>query len=149
MSMADRIAVFNEGRVQQIAAPVDLYTRPANAFVAGFIGASTIIPGTMGPDGLRLADGALLPAANPLGRTGPGLLMLRPEDIEPCAVDTGSVNGTVIETHFYGGSSMTSLRIPGFDGVVSLAQAGSPRFALGDRTGLRWAADRAVLLTES
>ena len=149
MSMADRIAVLHEGRVQQIAAPVELYTRPANSFVAGFIGASTMIPGAIVAEGLRLPDGTVLPAANPLGLTGAGLLMLRPEDIEPCAVDTGSVNGTVIETHFYGGSSMTSLRVAGFDGVVSLTQAGSPRFGLDDRTGLRWDADRAVLLQGS
>ena len=149
MSMADRIAVLHEGRVQQIAAPVELYTRPANSFVAGFIGASTMIPGAIVAEGLRLSDGTVLPAANPLGLTGAGLLMLRPEDIEPCAVDTGSVNGTVIETHFYGGSSMTSLRVAGFDGVVSLTQAGSPRFGLDDRTGLRWDADRAVLLQGS
>ncbi len=148
MSMADRIAVMHEGKVQQIAPPVDLYARPANAFVAAFIGASTLIPGTITNDGLALNDGTVLPAHNPQHLSGAGLVMLRPEDIEPVSPAEGIVIGEVIETHFYGGSSMASLRIPGFDGVVTLAQQGAPRFTLGERTGLRWSPERAVLLQE-
>ena len=149
MSMADRIAVMHEGRVQQIDAPIDLYARPANAFVAGFIGTSTMLPGTIEADGLRLGDGTLLSADNPRGLTGRGLLMIRPEHFEPVSAEAGLLRGTVIETHFYGGSSMTSMRVGGYDGVVTLAQQGASRFRVGEAIGLRWEPSQAVLLPES
>ena len=146
MSMADRIAVMHDGRVQQVDTPIDLYARPANAFVAGFIGTSTMLPGTITADGLTLADGTRLPALNPAGLSGRGLLMLRPEDIRPVPAAEGIVRGTVIEAHFYGGSSLTSVRIPGFDGIVTIAQQGASDFRVGQETGLTWDPQRAVLL---
>ncbi|WP_421951996.1 ABC transporter ATP-binding protein [Pelagibacterium sp.] len=62
MTMADKIVVLNGGNVEQIGAPLELYDRPANQFVAGFIGspAMNFIPGTIGPDGFS-ADGVALP----------------------------------------------------------------------------------------
>ncbi|GMB79408.1 hypothetical protein NN6n1_01900 [Shinella zoogloeoides] len=42
MTLADRIVVFNKGRIEQVGAPMELYERPANTFVAGFIGASAM-----------------------------------------------------------------------------------------------------------
>jgi len=47
LTMSDRIAVFNEGRIQQLATPVELYERPASAFVAGFVGTSNLIEGAV------------------------------------------------------------------------------------------------------
>src|SRR5690606_11659931 len=47
LTMSDRIAVFNQGVVQQFAAPSALYEQPANAFVAGFIGENNLIPATV------------------------------------------------------------------------------------------------------
>jgi putative spermidine/putrescine transport system ATP-binding protein len=47
LTMSDRIAVFNDGRIQQLATPVELYERPANAFVAGFIGENNRLSGTV------------------------------------------------------------------------------------------------------
>jgi putative spermidine/putrescine transport system ATP-binding protein len=45
--MSDRIAVFNEGRIQQLATPVELYEKPASAFVAGFVGTSNLFEGAV------------------------------------------------------------------------------------------------------
>lgn len=146
MSMADRIAVLHEGRVQQVAAPVELYASPVNAFVAGFIGTSTMLAGMPADGGVRMADGTVLPATGGTAQSGPCLVMLRPEDIEACAPGTGILDGTVVESHFYGGSSTTNLRIPGHDGVVTLSRPGAPQFAPGDAVGLRWDAGRAVRL---
>ena len=47
LTMSDRIAVFNDGRVEQVASPVDLYERPASRFVAGFVGTSNLITGDL------------------------------------------------------------------------------------------------------
>ena len=63
MTMADQIVVMNQGKVEQIGAPLELYDRPANLFVAGFIGspAMNFIAGTVRKDGFLTADGLLLP----------------------------------------------------------------------------------------
>ena len=50
LTMSDRLAVFNHGRIEQIGAPVEVYERPANAFVAGFVGVSNVVE----RDGRRL-----------------------------------------------------------------------------------------------
>ncbi len=74
--MADRIAVLDHGQLVQEGPPQALYDRPANAFVAGFLGETNFLPGVVGgtePDGrLRLANGALM-----AGRSTPGLAGLR------------------------------------------------------------------------
>ena len=63
MTMADTIAVMNGGRIEQLGPPAELYERPATAFVAGFLGASNLLPGTVeGPDAIRLDDGTLVRA---------------------------------------------------------------------------------------
>ena len=63
MTMADTIAVMNGGRIEQLGAPAELYERPATAFVAGFLGASNLLPGTVeGADAIRLDDGTVVRA---------------------------------------------------------------------------------------
>src|SRR5690606_39619121 len=95
MTLGDRIAVMNEGRLQQVASPPDVYRRPANVFVAGFVGAPamnffrcTLESGDGGAprlacDGFALAvDGVALerePARREL------LLGIRPQDLEVAA----------------------------------------------------------------
>jgi len=63
MTMADKIVVMHAGRVEQAGAPLDLYDRPANQFVAGFIGspAMNFLPGTIEADGFRAEGGTLWP----------------------------------------------------------------------------------------
>jgi multiple sugar transport system ATP-binding protein len=63
MTMADQIVVMNGGRIEQAGAPLALYDRPANLFVAGFIGspAMNLIPGSVGEGGFRTEGGAVLP----------------------------------------------------------------------------------------
>ena len=71
MTMADAIAVMNGGRIEQLGPPTELYERPATAFVAGFLGASNLLPGVVeGPDAVRLESGALV-RAHVDGRSGP------------------------------------------------------------------------------
>ena len=84
LTMSDRIAVFNRGKIQQCASPREVYDRPANRFVAEFIGETNLLPGRVeaGP-ALRLAGGALLKGSAAEG-FAPGqeaLLSLRPERI--------------------------------------------------------------------
>jgi multiple sugar transport system ATP-binding protein len=83
MTMADKIVVMHDGIVEQIGAPLDLYDRPDNLFVAGFIGspAMNFIHGRVEGTGFRSTSGALLPlAAAPAGSAGrPAIYGVRPE----------------------------------------------------------------------
>jgi multiple sugar transport system ATP-binding protein len=83
MTMADKIVVMHDGVVEQVGAPLDLYDRPTNLFVAGFIGspAMNFLKGAIGPDSFRTADGILLPlqSAPPAAVGRPAVYGVRPE----------------------------------------------------------------------
>ena len=85
MTLADRIVVLREGRIEQVGSPRTLYDRPANLFVAGFIGSPpmNLLPVTFEPALARLADASALPV--PAGLAGPGHLGVRPEQLRPQA----------------------------------------------------------------
>lgn len=89
MSLADRIAVLNGGRVEQVDAPVDLYERPRTPFVAGFIGASNLFTGRVTGKGLDVDGLGVLPApAGPM-EGGTAMLAVRPELIRLGPVTAG------------------------------------------------------------
>lgn len=153
MSMADRIAVMHNGQVQQIADPVTLYSQPANVFVADFIGTGSLIPGNTAtgataatPTASITALGTTLPALNPHGITGDAVLMLRPEGVHLTTDANALLTGTVIETHFYGGTSTTTVAVPGLESNIIASHPGSPKHATGATVGLNWSADAAILL---
>lgn len=152
MSMADRIAVMHDGQVQQIADPVTLYSQPANVFVADFIGTGSLIPGIATENNATQTTAALtalgttLPALNPHGITGDAVLMLRPEGVHLTTDSAALLTGTVIETHFYGGTSTTTVAVPGLDANIIASHPGSPQHHTGASIGLNWNADAAILL---
>jgi spermidine/putrescine transport system ATP-binding protein len=111
MTMADTIAVMNSGKIEQLGPPAELYERPATAFVAGFLGASNLLPGTVdGPGAIRLDDGTVV-RANVNGRTGEVAAGVRPEKITIGA--GGGANelaGTVAETAYIGVATQLVVR---------------------------------------
>ena len=111
MTMADKIAVMNHGRIEQLGPPQELYERPATAFVAGFLGVSNLLPGTIeGGDGIRLEDGTLV-RARVNGRSGRVAAGVRPEKI---TIGSGgganSLAGTVSETAYIGVATQVVVR---------------------------------------
>ena len=99
LSMSDRIGIFNKGRLEQIAAPDDLYNRPATRFVADFVGTANILPPH---DQLNLNNGAAV--------------MIRPEKItlqtglSDQSNTTAGVMGTIQEVQFFGSFWRVSVR---------------------------------------
>ncbi len=94
MTMADKIVVMNTGRVEQIGAPLELYDRPANQFVAGFIGSPSMnfIEGTITAEGFATA-GTILPLPAGTGNVGAAAIYgIRPEHL---ALDLAGLAATV------------------------------------------------------
>ncbi len=91
LTMSDRIAVMNRGRVEQIGVPEDVYERPATTFVAGFIGVSNLMPAVVsGPGHVRLESGAEVPASTAGLGSGEGCFaVVRPEKLRVEAVGSG------------------------------------------------------------
>ncbi len=117
MTMADRVVVLRQGRIEQEGPPLDLYDRPVNAFVAGFIGspAMTMLPARTEGGRLRLADGSDV-AAVPEGLPDPVTLGIRPEAFRPdpagpLRLHVDVVEATGSETHLVGRIATAPARV--------------------------------------
>jgi putative spermidine/putrescine transport system ATP-binding protein len=113
LSMADRVGVMRDGRLEQVAVPSQLYAEPATAFVAEFVGTMNRVPGQLeGGIEVRVL-GAVVPVH---GGTGAGLsgdvdVLVRPEDLH-IAVQPGG-NGIVTDRTFLGSVTRVSVRLSG------------------------------------
>ncbi len=108
LTMSDRIAVIDQGRIMQLAAPRELYERPANRFVAEFIGESTFVPVELSGGECRLG-GTKLRLGAPEAGSGRRLLMIRPERLTILGDGpTGDMNvlPATVETVIYQGDSI-------------------------------------------
>jgi spermidine/putrescine transport system ATP-binding protein len=105
MTMADRIAIMNAGRIEQLGTPTDLYERPQTAFVASFLGISNLLPGTvLGPGRVRLDDGTevRVPEGILNGRNGKVAVGVRPEKIRLGHGEENRLTGRLLETAYVG-----------------------------------------------
>jgi ABC-type Fe3+/spermidine/putrescine transport system ATPase subunit len=94
MSMSDRIAVMNAGRIEQLGSPEEVYHRPATRFVAEFVGAANVVAGT-----------------SALVTTPAAYVAIRPERIKIDADGSGGVRATVLVTSFVGGAWQVQLEL--------------------------------------
>ena len=93
LTLADRIVVLEAGRIQQVGSPLELYERPANKFVAQFIGSPTmnVLPATPDEAGVRLPQGATLDLGCEIATQGTVELGIRPEHIDVVDPDQGDI----------------------------------------------------------
>ena len=145
MSMADRIAVLDHGRVRQVDTPARLYAEPADHFVATFIGTSSRFTGTLTAEGIETALGLVRGAhRGPAG--APGALVVRPEDVRFTPAGGGRVDGVVVDTTFHGGSTSVRLELEGGLGVLTGTVHAEQAPARGERLGAEWSAERARIV---
>ena len=145
MTLADRILVMNDCRIQQVGAPMEIYTRPANTFVARFVGspAMTLLPATLlpgdGPARVRLGDGTEVEtrvARDELPVGGALQLGLRPEHVRVAPQSVGLCEAEVLLVERLGDRTLVYAKLS--DGKeITAEDAGNSRAALGDRICLR------------
>jgi ABC-type Fe3+/spermidine/putrescine transport system ATPase subunit len=135
MSMATRIAVMNDGRVEQTGVPSEIYHRPASRFVADFIGESNFLTG-------------------PGGSANGSVLMVRPESINISTERRDGLRGRILQTSFLGNQTRVAVACDGVELPVLASLFGREQVSerdlkLDQEVTLWWDPDDAVLLPES
>ena len=149
MTMADRIAIMEGGRLQQFAPPAEVYARPANRFVAGFIGTPgmTLMDGALvqsggrwvfESEGLRLNVPMLIDNA----AVGPAAFGIRPEDVH---LGSGVLTGDVVLTEATGHETIVTVAITASVRVIARIP-GTPALRIGDRVPVTLDAARAHIV---
>ncbi len=129
LTMSDRVAVFNDGRIQQLAPPDELYERPQNSFVAQFIGENNKLPGTIetleeDKATVKLETGEIIDATpvNIRARGQETLVSIRPERVEfkPEMMPPGAhmIGAEVLEVIYMGDILRARLKVAGSDDFV-------------------------------
>ena len=139
MTLADRIVILNNCRIEQVGTPMEVYSNPASRFVAGFIGspAMNFIPVTLSGQGDRataqLGDGSVVPLPGASGGAGPWDLGVRPEALQVTGDGATKATATVVER--LGDRTLVYARLG--DGTQVIAQdAGKSQVRAGDSIGL-------------
>ncbi|MBZ4689107.1 MAG: spermidine/putrescine transporter ATPase subunit [Cereibacter sp.] len=159
LTMSDRIAVFNDGRIQQLAPPSELYERPKNSFVAGFIGENNKLLGVVEDiaDGralVRLPTGELIDATpvNVARKGQKTLVSVRPERVEykPELLPQGAhtLEAEVMEFIYMGDIFRTRVRVAGSDDFVMKSRntLGQRVLQPGEKIRIGWAPEDARAL---
>ena len=133
LSMSDTIVVMDNGKIQQIGTPQDIYNEPQNAFVADFIGESNIIDGTMPEDFRVKFDGKLFECLDSGFRKNEKVdVVIRPEDVDIVPVEKGMLTGVVTQITFKGVHYEIIIDVQGFKWMVQTTEESK----IGDTVGL-------------
>ena len=135
LAIADRVGVMNQGRMDQIAAPAELYANPATPFVAEFVGLNNKVPAAV-RTGVADVLGVSVPVIEGSLTEGRGLAMVRPESVTLEEAANGEANASVTSVNFLGPISRVYCRVGDGEAAVDLmAQVASSlaiRLAPGD-----------------
>jgi putative spermidine/putrescine transport system ATP-binding protein len=148
LALSDRICLMNDGQIEQLGTPKDIYERPANTFVADFIGASNLIFGTVMADGrMESAEGVLpLPGNCAVEAGKPAALVIRPEKLLLCNSDAGILSGRIEESIYAGAETRLLVRLPRGTLMTVRRDAGLPPVAIGEHVFMSWDRNQARLL---
>ena len=119
LTMSDTVVVLNQGYIQQIGTPVDIYNEPTNAFVADFIGESNIIDGIMIRDRLvRILGAEFVCVDEGFGENMPVDVVIRPEDVVLTPPSQGELKGVVTDIIFKGVHYEMHVMVNGYEWLV-------------------------------
>jgi spermidine/putrescine transport system ATP-binding protein len=154
MTMADSIAVMNHGRIEQLGAPDQLYELPQTAFVAGFLGVSNLLVGTVsGSSRVRLDSGAEVEVGPDAlaGRSGRVAVGIRPEKLRIGSDDTNVFEGRVAERAYIGVSTQYVVETQSgrVQVYVQNAEPGTRSISPGDGVTLCFSPDVAFVVDPS
>ncbi len=151
LTMSDRVAVFDDGRIQQLAPPDELYESPQNSFVAQFIGENNTLAGTVQDirNGLAIVrlDGGEIIDCKPVNVSAPGdrtVVSIRPERVETnkdrLSPDAHTLKAEVLEFIYMGDIFRTRLRVAGRDDFIVKTRNApdQPRLKPGTRIDIGW-----------
>ena len=134
LTMSDTIVVMNQGYIQQVGTPEDIYNEPKNAFVADFIGDSNILSATMVHDRLVNILGANFPCVDEgFGQKKPVDAVIRPEDIDLVKPEDGMIRGVVTHVIFKGVHYEMEVMANNYEWLVH----STDMFPVGAEVGLR------------
>ena len=146
LTMSDRVVVMNNGKIQQIGTPQDIYNEPENAFVADFIGESNIVDGVMKRDCLVEFSGYIFECLDKgFDKDEAVDVVVRPEDVDIVMVESGMLKGVVTSVSFLGVHYEIIVDIGGFKWMI---QTTDEHF-VGDKVGLFIEPDAIHLLRKS
>ncbi len=151
MAMADRIAVMNEGRLEQVGTPEEIYRRPATRFVADFIGESNFVEVTRAADGRVVArDGSAVPCPDGAGEWRRATLMVRPESVRVVAGngEHAGLGGMVVGSSFLGSFSRVAVQCEALGApiIAALAADAAAPLATSAAATVTWSPQDAVVL---
>ncbi len=159
LTMSDRIAVMSKGSILQVGSPHDIYDRPADRFVADFIGETNFLSGHVesranGIARVKLSSGATISATLPEGfvPTGPVHVVVRPEHAEVVAEGKeATLRGTLENVVYFGTDTHFHVRLDGGGEFIvrqQNARNSAGRFTSGERAGIRIGRDAAQVLRD-
>ncbi len=148
MTMADTIAVMNQGKIEQLGTPTDLYEQPKTAFVAGFLGKSNLLAGIVEGSGqVRLVDGTLVRAATG-DATGAIAVGVRPEKVSLDAAGVNSLPGLIRESAYIGVATEFVVETPAGDVTVFHQNAETRGLipAIGTKVAVSWSVESTFVV---
>jgi putative spermidine/putrescine transport system ATP-binding protein len=146
MTISDRIAVMNAGRIEQIGSAREIYDRPRTRFVCDFIGETNLFAGEW-RNGAFILNGRALPAPADV-RSGMASIAIRPERIQLTAVQDAPISGRVQASSFVSGQMNYRIGLDDGHQIVVKQPATSPERVIGEHVGVRWSASDVVILDD-
>ncbi|WP_416797574.1 ABC transporter ATP-binding protein [Ciceribacter azotifigens] len=143
MTLADRIVVFNKGKIEQVGAPMELYEHPANMFVAGFIGAPSMnfLPAALEGGELTIL-GTAVTRSRRFNASGPVTAGIRPEHLTILSPEEGGIRGRVELIERLGAQTYAYINAEGASDPITLAVPNECNVAAGDIVAMQPLGDR-------
>ncbi|MER6913444.1 ABC transporter ATP-binding protein [Streptomyces sp. NPDC000594] len=149
LSSADRIAVIRDGGVVQTGTPQEIYTRPADPWVATFVGEAVLLPATVDAGHAVTALGPIPLSDTPPEGSRAGTVALRPEQLRLVpASEASATRARVTEVRYHGHDALVLLDADGVGTPVPVRAAGPITLRTGDEAGIRVTGTTALLASE-